>query len=134
MNPNNSESCTSIILNIVRQNPLRNYPSYSFYKYALMRYEDFESFQESKKMLLSNPKQNSEKIKLFNRGINVLSRIENYIALEIANNDNTYTDDFVEELASWAILSVDHTGRVNSLAERGNFFDRNGICIHPFAA
>ena len=98
LDPNNSESCTSIILDIVRQHPVRNKPSCRFYNAALMRYTDFEKFQETKKKFFSNPNQDSEIIRLFNHVFNVLSRIENYIALEIANNDNTYTDDFVDEL------------------------------------
>lgn len=98
LDPNNSESCTSIILDIVRQHSVRNKPPCCFYNAALMRYTDFENFQESKKKFLSNPKQDPEIIRLFKHVFNILSRIENYIALAIANNDNTYTDDFVDEL------------------------------------
>ena len=98
LDPNNSESCTSIILDIVRQHSVRNKPPCRFYNAALMRYTDFENFQESKKKFLNNSNQDPEIIRLFMHVFNVLSRIENYIALAIANNDNTYTEDFVEEL------------------------------------
>lgn len=98
LDPNNSESCTSIILDIVRQHSVKNKPPCRFYNVALMRYDDFENFQELKKKVLSNPNQDPEIIRLFKHVLNVLSRIENYIALAIANNDNTYTDDFVDEL------------------------------------
>lgn len=98
LDPNNSESCTSIILDIVRQHSLRNKSTCRFYNAALMRYTDFENFQKFKKKLFSNPNQDPEIIRLFKHVFNVLSRIENYISLEIANNNNTYTDDFVHEL------------------------------------
>lgn len=98
LDPNNSESCTSIILDIVRPHSVRNKPARRFYDVAMMRYTDFENFQELKKKFLSNPNQDPEIIRLFKHVFNVLSRIENYISLAIANNDNTYTDDFVDEL------------------------------------
>lgn len=98
LDPNNSESCTSIILDIVRLHSVRNKPARRFYDVAMMRYTDFENFQELKKKFLSNPNQDPEIIRLFKHVFNVLSRIENYISLAIANNDNTYTDDFVDEL------------------------------------
>lgn len=98
LNPNNSESCTSIILDIVRPHLLKNKSACRFYNVAMMRYTDFENFQELKKKLLNNPNQDSELIRLFRHVFNVLSRIENYISLAIANNDNTYTDDFANEL------------------------------------
>ena len=98
LDPNNSESCTSIILDIVRPHSVRNKPDCRFYNIAMMRYTDFENFQELKKKLLSNSNQDPEIIRLFKHVFNVLSRIENYISLAIANNDNTYTDDFAEEL------------------------------------
>lgn len=81
LDPNNSESCTSIILDIVRQHSVRNKPPCCFYNAALMRYTDFENFQESKKKFLSNPNQDPEIIRLFKHVFNILSRIENYIAL-----------------------------------------------------
>lgn len=98
LDPNNSESCTSVILDIVRPYPIKNKSTICFYKAALMRYTDFSNFQESKKKFLSNPKQDPEVIRIFNHVFSVLSRIENYIALEIANNSNTYAEDFVETL------------------------------------
>ena len=98
LDPNNSESCTSVILDIVRPYPIKNKATICFYKAALMRYTDFSDFQESKKKFLSNPKQDPEVIRIFNHVFSVLSRIENYIALEIANNDNTYTEGFVDIL------------------------------------
>ncbi len=98
LDPNNSESCTSIILDIVRQHKINNKMCCRFYNPALLRYTDFEKFQEAKKKFLNNANQDPEIIRLFNHIFNVLSRIENYIALEIANNDNTCTDDFVDAL------------------------------------
>ena len=98
LDPNNSESCTSIILDIVRPHSVRNKPDCRFYNVALKRYTDFESFQEIKKKIVSNPKQDPEIIRLFKHVFNVLSRIENYISLAIANNDNAYTEEFVNEL------------------------------------
>lgn len=98
LNPNNSESCTSIILDIVRTHLMRNKSTYCFYNVAMMRYTDFEKFQESKEKFLNNSNQDPEIIRLFNHVFNVLSKIENYISLAIANNDNTYTKEFVNEL------------------------------------
>lgn len=98
LDPNNSESCTSVILDIVRHHTINNKTSICFYENALMRYTDFSSFQESKKKLLNDFKQDSEVIRIFNHVFSVLSRIENYIALEIANNGNTYAEGFVETL------------------------------------
>lgn len=98
LDPNNSESCTSVILDIVRPHLIRNKSVCHFFNAAMMRYTDFENFKESKKKLLSNPNQDPEIIRLFKHVFNVLSRIENYISLAIANNNNTYTDDFVDEL------------------------------------
>jgi hypothetical protein len=98
LDPNNSESCTSIILDIVRPHSVRNKPDGHFYNIAMMRYTDFENFQELKKKVLDNPNQDPEIIRLFKHVFNVLSRIENYISLAIANNDNTYTEEFVNEL------------------------------------
>lgn len=98
LDPNNSESCTSIILDIVRPHSVRNKPDCRFYNVAMMRYTDFENFQELKKKVLDNPNQDPEIIRLFKHVFNVLSRIENYISLAIANNDNTYTEEFVNEL------------------------------------
>lgn len=98
LDPNNSESCTSIILDIVRRHSVRNKIICRFYDAALMRYTDFANFQVSKRKFLSNPNQDPEIIRLFKHVFNVLSRIESYIALAIANNDNAYTDEFVDEL------------------------------------
>lgn len=98
LDPNNSESCTSIILDIVRRHSVRNKIICRFYDAALMRYTDFANFQVSKRKFLSNPNQDPEIIRLFKHVFNVLSRIESYIALAIANNDNAYTDKFVDEL------------------------------------
>lgn len=98
LDPNNSESCTSIILDIVRPHLIRNKSVCRFFNAAMMRYTDFENFQELKKKFLSNPNQDPEIIRLFKHVFNVLSRIENYISLAIANNNNTYTDDFADEL------------------------------------
>jgi superfamily II DNA/RNA helicase len=100
LDPNNSESCTSIILDIVRPHMIRNKSVCRFFNTALMRYTDFEKFQEIKKKFLSIPNQDPEIIRLFKHVFNILSRIENYISLAIANNNNIYTDDFVDELLS----------------------------------
>jgi len=98
LDPNNSEFCTSTILDVVRQHTVRNNSPCCFYNIALMRYTDYDNFQKVKKELLKNQNQDSETIILFNYVFNTLSRIENYIALAIANNDNAYSDDFVDEL------------------------------------
>lgn len=98
LDPNNSESCTSVILDVVRPHLIRNKSVCRFFDVAMMRYADFENFKESKKKFLSNPNQDPEIIKLFKHVFNVLSRIENYISLAIANNDNAYTEEFVSEL------------------------------------
>lgn len=98
LDPNNSESCTSVILDIVRPHLIRNKSVCRFFNVAMMRYTDFENFKESKKKFLSNPNQDPEIIRLFKHVFNVLSRIENYISLAIANNDNAYTEEFVNEL------------------------------------
>ena len=104
LNPNNSESCTSVILDIVQQHQLKNKMHCRFYDIALMRYTDFEKFKKTKQKLLSDPNQDSEMIKLFKHVFNVLSRIENYIALEIANNNNIYGDGFVNELLNYTLV------------------------------
>ena len=105
LDPNNSESCTSVILDIVRPHLLKNKLSCRFYDLALLRYTDFENFEEAKKIIFSNPTQNEEIIRLFRHVLNVLSRVENYIALEIANNDNTYANDFVDALLNDTLVA-----------------------------
>lgn len=100
LDPNNSESCTSVILDIVIRNLEKNNVLYRFYDVALMRYTDFDRFQEIKDYFLRGPEKDVEIIDAFNHVFKILSRIESYIALEIANNDNTYTDAFVDELLS----------------------------------
>ena len=98
LDPGNSELCSSVILDIIRRLDLKNNSSCCFYKVALLRYTDYERFKEERNTFLNNPNQDQDKIELFKHVFNVLSRIENYIALAIANNDNTYTDVFVDEL------------------------------------
>ena len=98
LDPENSESCSSVILDIIRRLDLKNNSSCCFYKAALLRYTDYERFKEERNTFLNKPNQDQDKIELFKHVFNVLSRIENYIALAIANNNNTYTDVFVDEL------------------------------------
>lgn len=124
LDPNNSESCTSIILDVVRPHPVKNKFSYSFYNVALNRYTNFEQFQEAKMKFLNNPNQNPDIIGLFHHVFNILSRIENYIALEIANNDNTYTDDFVDELLNNTL--AESIATETEKAELKNLFEK--IC------
>lgn len=100
LDPNNSELCTSVILDIVRNHMLKNDMPCCFYNLALMKYTDFEKFQESKKRILDESKYDVELIKLFRHILTTLSRIENYIAIAIANNNNVYTDDFIDDLLS----------------------------------
>ena len=98
LDPSNSESCSSVILDVIRRLDLKNNNSCCFYKVAMLRYTDFESFKVARDSFLSKPDQDQDKIVLFKHVFNILSRIENYVALEIANNGNIYTDGFVDEL------------------------------------
>lgn len=94
----NSESCSSVILDIVRSHTLKDKSSCCFYKVALMRYEDFERFQASKTKFLANNPPSSELGMIFMHISHVLSRLEGYIALSLANNNNGMSENFVEEL------------------------------------
>ena len=98
LDPNNSEACTSIILDVIRRKLLKDKTTCSFYQVALLRYTDFSKFQEFKKKFTEKHPQNSELGAIFVHVLHVLSQIENHIALSIANNDNVYSDDFVNEL------------------------------------
>lgn len=122
LNPNNSESCTSIILDVVKQHSMRNKSSCCFYDVALMRYTDFKKFQETKDLILSNFDKDSEIFRLFKHVLNILSRIENYAALAIANNDNTYTEDFADELLNdtlaESVASEEEKAKLKTLFEK----------------
>ena len=98
LNPSNSEYCTSIILDVVRMHVVKDKSSCCFYNTALIRYTDYEKFLELKQKFLQNSKQDPEIIGLFHHVFNILSKIESYIALEIANNDNCYSNNLVDEL------------------------------------
>lgn len=94
----NSESCSSVILDVVRSHTLRDKSSCCFYKVALMRYEDFERFQTSKAKFLTNNPPSSELGTIFTHVFHVLSRLEGYIALSLANNNNGMSENLVEDL------------------------------------
>ncbi len=98
LNPSNSEYCTSIILDVVRMHMIKDEPPCCYYDVALMRYTDYDKFLELKMKLLRNSKKHPEIISLFHHVFNILSKIESYIAIEIANNNNSYSDNFVDEL------------------------------------
>lgn len=98
LNPNNSESCTSAVLDVVREYSTKNRQSFCLFNATILRYTDYKKFQESEKIFLNKYSQNVEIIKIYNHILSVLARIESYIALEIANNDNTYTEEFVVDL------------------------------------
>ena len=122
LNPNNSESCTSIILDVVKQHSMRNKSSCCFYDVALMRYTDFKKFQETKDLILSDYDKDSEIFRLFKHVLNILSRIENYAALAIANNDNTYTEAFADELLNdtlaESVASEEEKAKLKTLFEK----------------
>ena len=96
LDSNNSEPCTSVILDIVKTHLIDNESSCCFYKIALLRYTDFDHFQRIQSRFLSDSSEN--RVRLFTHVISVLSKIENYISLAVANNGNSYTDSFVDEL------------------------------------
>ena len=98
LDASNSEACTSVILDVVRSHTLRDKSTCCFYKAALMRYEDYENFQISKKKFLSSNPPNSELRMLFLHIFHVLSRLEGYIALSLTSNGNETAEKFVEDL------------------------------------
>ena len=98
MNPNNSESCTSAILDVVREYSIKDSKSFFPFNIAILRYTEYKKFQEFEKDFLNKYSQDVEIIKIYNHVFSVLASIESYIALEMANNDNTYTEEFVVDL------------------------------------
>ena len=126
LDTNNTESCSSVLLDVVRKQELKNHTSCCFYKVALLRYTDYDTFKNLRNDFLSKPNQDQEVIRLFKHVFNVLSRIENYIALEIANNNNDYTDGFVDELLNDTL--AESVATETEREELHNLF--SSICEH----
>lgn len=100
----NSEKCSSVLLDIVRSKEIENY-KYTFFNVALRYYDEREKLTE--KITTYFHKYNNDKLKnWYNHIIKTLGKLENYIATIIADNDNTYSDDLVDEMLNGTLAET----------------------------
>lgn len=98
LDPSNSEKCSSVLLDIVRTKELSDKKLHNFYTAAMLYYEDREKFDLGVDKLRKVYHNNNDVIEWFEHTFKVLSKIESYLAVLIANNQNSYSAEFVDEV------------------------------------
>ena len=92
----NSEECSSNLLDIVRPKVLKD-GEYYFYNAALSYYEDREVLATRAENFFKQH-QATEVRDWYNHIIKTLGKLENYISIAIADNGNAYSDEFIDKM------------------------------------
>ena len=101
---NNSESCSSVLLDLVKPRTINN-TKFSAYKIALMYYDEREKLDIMFKDYYNEYKVEGI-INFYQQIVSTLEKLENYVAISIANNDNQYSNDFIDKMIEGTLVET----------------------------